>query len=162
MVSILNLLGTVAIPAMTEPFVAKDKFRKGSEIVKFHGFYGNFWDDFLFGFSKIEELRSERVLRYGNLTKSSFRGSIIKELGGEAKAETTLFELYDLFTRQGNGEEGDLLTDGYANIFYVRNISGVLCAVFVFWRDGGWRVRNYSVKYSSSDSTCRRIFFLDY
>ena len=44
--------------------------------------------------------------------------------------------------RQSNG---DLLTNGYANIFYVRDVNGELRAVFVGWGGVGWSVRAYSV-----------------
>lgn len=144
--SILNWLGTTTTSATTEKFVAKDKFRKDSKEVKFYGFYGSFEEDFLSENGKTEEPLSEQKLRYGNLTKNSVDGPIIEELGGEAKAETTLTELHDLLKKQGNDEKGDLLVNGYANIFYIRNTEGVLRAVGLCWGVAGWRVDAGSVE----------------
>jgi len=144
--SILNWLDITTTSATTEKFVAKDKFIKDSKEIKFYGFYGSFEEDFLVGNGKTEEPLSEQELRYGNLTKNSVDSPIIEELGGEAKAETTLTELHNLLRKQGNGEEGDLLTSGYSNIFYTRNTNGVLRAVNVYWDDAGWGVRAYSVE----------------
>ena len=52
-----------------------------------------------------------------------------------------------LTTKQSKGEDGTLLTNGYANIFYVRDAEGELRAVSVNWHAGyrGWRVSAYSV-----------------
>jgi len=144
--SILNWLDITTTSATTEKFVAKDKFIKDSKEIKFYGFYGSFEEDFLVGNGKTEEPLSEQELRYGNLTKNSVDSPIIEELGGEAKAETTLTELHNLLRKQGNGEEGDLLTSGYSNIFYTRNTNGVLRAVNVYWGGGGWNVIAYSVE----------------
>ena len=146
LVQILNWIGTTTISATTEKFVAKDKFRKDSKEVKFYGIWNNFTEWFLSGNGKIEEPIDEKELRYGKLIKSSVDGPIVEELGGEAKAETTLTELHDLLKKQANGEEGDLLTNGYANIFYVKDTSGVLRAVIVGWCDAGWHVDAHSVE----------------
>jgi len=165
LVQILNWIGTTTISATTEKFVAKDKFRKDSKEVKFYGIWNNFTEWFLSGNGKIEEPIDEKELRYGKLIKSSVDGPIVEELGGEAKAETTLTELHDLLKKQANGlkkqangEEGDLLTNGYANIFYVKDTSGVLRAVRVIWRGVGWRVRADSVEYPHDWFVGFRVF----
>lgn len=161
--SILNWLGTTKTSATTKKFVAKDKFTKDSKEVKFYfyGIWNNFTNWFLAGDSKTEEPLGEQELRYGNLIKISADSPIIEELGGEAKAETTLTELYDLLKKQANGEEGVLLiNDGYANIFYIRDTAGVLRAVYVFWHGGdGWCVRAYSVEDSLEWLAGCRVFF---
>lgn len=46
---------------------------------------------------------------------------------------------------QGNGEDGILLTNGYANIFYIRDINGVFWAVRCPWSGDVWYVRATSV-----------------
>jgi len=112
--SVLNFIGTTTTSA-TEKFVANEKFVKDSKEVKFYGIWDNFQKWFLVEDGKTEEPINEQTLRYWNLTKSSVDGPIIEELGGEAKAETTLSELYDLLKKQSKGEEGVLLTNGYAN-----------------------------------------------
>ena len=158
LVQILNWIGTTTISATTEKFVAKDKFRKDSKEVKFYGIWNNFTEWFLSGNGKIEEPIDEKELRYGKLIKYSLDGPIVEELGGEAKAETTLTELHDLLKKQANGEEGDLLTNGYANIFYVKDTSGVLRAVDVHWDDAGWIVAANSVEHPGDWSVGYRVF----
>jgi hypothetical protein len=143
---LIKWLGTTKTSATTEKFVAKDKFCKDSKEVKFHEIWINFISWFLADNSKIKEPISEQELRYGNLTKYSRDGSIINELGGEAKAETTLTELWDQLKKHANGEKNDLLTNRYANIFYIRDTSDALRAVSVIWGDFGWRVVASSVK----------------
>jgi hypothetical protein len=166
LLALIRWLGTTTTSATTEKFVAKDKFRKDSKEVKFYGFFGSFEEDFLVGNGKIEDPLGEQKLRYGDLVKPARdlpaeEGgiAIIPELGGEAKAETALTELHDLLKKQGNGEkEGDLLTDIRANIFYIRNIQGVLRAVGVHWCGGGWVVRAYSTSDPDGWVAGRRVF----
>ena len=71
----------------------------------------------------------DRPSTTGSSHARSVDGPILAELGGEAKAETTLTEVYSLMEAQKNGENGPLLTNGYANIFYVRDVNGALRAV---------------------------------
>jgi hypothetical protein len=161
LIQILNWLGTTTTSATTEKFVAKEKFVKDSKEVKFYGIWDNFTNWFLADDGKIEDPISEQMLRYGNLTTSSVDGLIIEELGGEAKAETTLSELYDLLKKQAKGEAGeagDLLTNGYANIFYIKDTSSVLRAVGVDWFVVGWSVSAFSVENSFDWNAGGRVF----
>ena len=59
---------------------------------------------------------------------------------------------------QGNGEDGILLTNGYANIFYIRDIKGVFWAVGCGWDGGGWRVGAISVEDPRGWDGGRRVF----
>lgn len=138
--SILNWIGTTKTSATTERFVAKNKFVKDSKEIKFYGIGNNFDYWFLSGNSKVEEPLGEQELRYADWIKESLDRPIIKELGGEAIAETTLTELFSLLKKQPKGEDGDLLTNGYSNIFYIKDTEGVLRSVAVLWIDGGWNV----------------------
>lgn len=142
---LLDFIGTVEIPATTEMFVARDKFVRNTDKktrVKISYLGDNFAKQFL---SKIEKSLVGGMLRYGTLRKSSVDSPIIAELGGEQKSETTLAEMFALMERQGNGQRGPLLTNSYANIFYIRDINGVLWAVDCDWDGDGWRVRADSV-----------------
>ncbi len=94
---------------------------------------GNFKSNFL---DKIEEAVAASKLHAYRLKKNSVDGPIITDLGGEEKAETTVAEMVDLMRRQGRGQKGLLLTNGYANIFYIRDSHGVLRAVRCYWRSG--------------------------
>ncbi len=139
---LLVLIGTVGTIRPTE-FVVRNKFKKGGS-VKFYGFWGEFEEYFLGKVEKLAEV-AETTLRYQDLVKNSLDRPIIEALGGEAKAETSAAEICGLLEKQPNGEDGPLLTNGYANIFYVRDVNGVLRAVGVGWSDGGWDVIARSV-----------------
>ncbi len=146
---LLNQIGTLTMSATTVKFIATEKFvvnTTNSARVKISGIGDNFTNWFLADNGKIEELTNEQVLCYANLLKSSVDGPIITELHGEEKAETSLSEMYSLMEKQGNGQNGVLLTsDHVVNIFYIRDARGVLRAVFVRWIVGGWRVVAFEV-----------------
>ena len=148
--SILELVSTVGVAATTSKLVAKEKFvvnTKRNAPVKISYLGDNFTAWFLNGDGKTEDPISEQTLRYHKLRKSSVDGPIIEELGGEAKAETTLSEMFSLMEKQKHGEDGVLLNNGYANIFYIRDNAGVLRAVDVDWFGVGWFVHAISVEF---------------
>ena len=147
--SILELVSTVVVSATTSKFVAKTAFvvnTKRNAPVKISGVWDNFTAWFLSGTGKTEDPITEQALRYHKLRQASVDGPIIQELGGEAKAETTLSEMFSLMEKQKNGEDGVLLNNGWVNIFYIRDQNGVLRAVRVFWDGGGWSVNAHSVE----------------
>ncbi len=88
-----------------------------------------------------KDVATEVNLRYHTLNRRSVDSTIIAELGGEAKAEITRVEFIACLQKQGT-----LLTNGYANIFYVRDTSGVLRTVVVAWYGDGWHVNACSVE----------------
>ncbi len=146
--SILEFVSTVSIPATAGPFVAKEKFVRGTGRKAKIGCLGdNFTAWFLNGDGKTEDPISEQTLRYAKLRKASVDDPIIAELGGKAKAETTLAEMFSLMEKQGKGENGVLLNNNYVNIFYIKDKNDVLRTVHVFWDDGGWGVDASSVEY---------------
>ena len=133
-------VGTTIVAATTTSFVVRDRFvqnTKKNAPVKI-SFVSDYFKDCFY--DKTEEAFGGSTLNYGKLSRSSVDGPIIAELGGEAKAETTVAEVYALMEAQKNGENGSLLTNGYANIFYVRDAKGVLRSVDVYWIDDGWFV----------------------
>ena len=150
--SILELVSTIVVSATTAKLVAKEKFvinTKRNAPVKISYLGDNFKAWFLNGDGKTEDPISEQTLRYHKLRQSSVDGPIIAELGGEAKAETTLSEMFSLMEKQKHGEDGVLLNNGWANIFYIKGSAGVLRAVAVYWDDGRWRVCARSVGHSN-------------
>lgn len=155
---LIRWFGTTTTPPTTEKFVPKDKFRKDSKEVKFYDFCGVFEEDFLSGNGKTERPLGEQELRYGDLIKNSLDSSILEELGGEKKAETTLTGLYDLLEKQAKGSPGVLLTNGDVNIFYIMNKRGVLCAVGVLWHSLGWLVHGSTVLSRDAWSAGYRVF----
>ena len=143
---LLEYINSITNPGTTEKFIARDRFAvntKSDAPVKISYLGDNFKKWFL---GKVEEPFIESALRYGKLRKPSVDASIIAELGGEEKAETTLTELWQALEKQPNGEKGDLLTNGYANIFYIRDVNGVLRAVRARWYGDGWIVFAFSVE----------------
>jgi hypothetical protein len=158
---LLGLVGTVVVPATTAKLVAKDKFVVNTDDgapVKISFIWDNFKVWFLKGGGKIEDPITQQSLRYAKLLKSSVDGQIIAELGGAEKSETTLSEMFSLMEKQKNGEDGVLLTNGYANIFYIKDRNGVLRAVHVRWNGDGWRVYANSIGGPSAWSGGRQVF----
>lgn len=147
--SILELVSTVVVSATTSKFVAKEKFVCDTGLkakVRISYFGDNFTLWFLNGDGKIEDPESVQTLRYHKLRQSSVDGPIIAELGGAEKSETTLSEMFSLMEKQGKGEDGVLLNNGYANIFYIKDGAGVLRTVHVYWGDDGWFVVAFFVE----------------
>ena len=142
---LLEIVGTVTVPATTKMFRAGASFllKQDGGICSYLG--DNFKHWFLEGDGKTEEPIGGQTLRYAKLRKSSKDAPIIDELGSEAKAETTLTEMFFLMEKQKNGEAGALLNNGYTNIFYIKDASGMLRAVNVYWFDDGWRVHANAV-----------------
>ena len=146
--SILKLIGTVTIPGVTEKFVAKDKFVRDighKAKVKISYIGENFTNWFKDKVEDDDSLGGDLVPLV--LTRNDLDNEIIAALGGEDAAEVGLADIWRLMERQANGEQGVLLTNGYANIFYVRDIEGTLRAVRVYWGGSGWRVDATPVGY---------------
>jgi hypothetical protein len=140
---LLILAGAITIkPALK--FIVADNFDRIQELMRYVHVTGDFKGFFL---GKTETMKQgETTLRYHTLNHDLDDNSIVAELGGETKAEASLAEVYALLAVQPNGEHGTLLNDGHANIFYVRDINGVLRWVSVYWEnDRGWIVDAYSV-----------------
>ncbi len=137
---LLSPVTTVKIPA-TGKFFASDHFTTNIKAVKFAWFGDNFKQHFL---HKEEAPQGEVELKVSQLKKDSLDKPILTELGD--KAETNLTSIWELLEKQPNGEQGILLTNGYANIFYVRDSKGVLWAVGVYWDGDGWGVDADSVE----------------
>ena len=136
--ALLVLVATVSVVATTVPFDAAEKFvvnTKADTKVKISGLWSNFETHFL---GKVEPAFGGSELNVQKLLEKSLDKPIIDELGGEAKAETSLTEMFALMEKQGHGQEGTLLTNGWSNIFYIRDVNDVLWAVSCHWSDGGW------------------------
>jgi len=144
---LLEPVSTVTVPAI-ETFGAKEHFkddRSGPVVIGFIG--SNFRRTFLAGEGKIETNITETTLRIHKLVRASVDGPILAELGGEETAETALAQMYELMKAQGQGQKGNLLTNGNANIFYIRDANGTLWAVDCSWHSDNrcWHVHAYSV-----------------
>ncbi|MCX6808660.1 MAG: hypothetical protein NTW50_03255 [Candidatus Berkelbacteria bacterium] len=72
----------------------------------------------------IEPARDAEMLRISRMAKASKFAPIIRELGD--KAATTFGRVWQMIEKQGHGEEGDLLVNGYANLFFIEGTDWVL------------------------------------
>ena len=107
--------------------------------------------------SKIAQSVSAETLRKSRLTKRSLDKPILDELGD--RAVTTLAHLAELLKKQPKGESGDLLVNGYANIFYIEDVKGQLWAVAARWYAGyGWDVYALSVSYPDGWNAVSVVF----
>ena len=128
---LLKLVSTVSLLAIKE-FSAQAHFQVGeTEGVKVGWLGDNFKR--VFG-DKVEKNAAGATLKIHTLLKGSTDTLIIAELGGEAVAETTLAQMWEMLKAQGRGQKGKLLVNGYANIFYIRDAQGTLWAVRCGWR----------------------------
>ena len=133
------ILVTCCLPVVKN-FNASDKFREGETIngVKIWTISSNFVRYFK---KKKEKNIGTTALRIHELRVGSKDLAIISELGGEEIVESSLAHMWEMMKKQGSGEEGDLLVNGYANIFYIKGTDGNLWAVSCDWLAGyGWRV----------------------
>ena len=143
----------IVMPDVTELFVSAHHFTTKNKDVKISYLGPNFekW------FSGMEVAsRAGYVLQSKHLTKSLNDKQIMDELGDSC--ETDLVDIYHLLSLQSNGGDGVLLTNGYANIFYIKDVNGVRRAVSAYWLDGGWGVGARSVEVMSSWLEGRRVF----
>ena len=138
---LLEPVSSSNVPAIKE-FVAKEHFKLGESAgVKISYLGDNFNDHFL---KKREENITEVMLKSFKLTQASLSPPIITALGDNH--ETYLAQLWELLKLQPQGETGILLTNGYVNIFYIRDADGILWAVCVRWFGDGWCVYAGSVE----------------
>ena len=129
---------TVKVPGIAK-FVVKDHLTAVNV-----GWIDKNFDQFFR--NKQEEDVDDITLVVSRLEKDSLDTSILAELGD--RAETSLAHLFALLEKQSKGEQGILLTNGYANIFYIRGTDGNLWAVSANWNsyDGYWDVEASSVE----------------
>lgn len=92
-----------------------------------------------FGEMEVEETVDTAPLTFKKLERDMLDKEILEEW---KPAEVTLADV--LVTMKTNG---NMLKDGWANLFYVKDITGELRTVYVGWRSGsrGWLVSAYSV-----------------
>lgn len=154
--NLLELVAKATVPG-TERFVATDHFKVDTSRkakVKIAFLWGNFRNNFL---EKVEEDVPASELKIHKLLKGSLDAPIISEL--DEKHESYLSDLWAMLEKQPNGEKGDLLTNRYANIFYVRDVKGALWAVLADWGSarGGWSLDALSVEGSGRWRAGRQV-----
>ncbi len=135
---LLERVTTTSVAAI-ESFKSADSFtvdtKKASTRIYYLG------DNFKKHFGRKEEGATESIeIKVHKLLEASLDALIITELAD--KCEITLGQFFYLLSKQGKGESGLLLTNGWANIAYIRDDEGVLWAVSAYWDAGrgGWYV----------------------
>lgn len=139
---------TVIVVPETGRFVARNNFVKGSgprAKVPISGISSNFDNWFLAGDGMIEEPIARTALCSRELRVSSADGSVLAGVGGEARAEIFLSQIYFLMGQQRAGKVGDLLVNRDAggkigNVFFRKDMNGILRIIYVPWWSGGWLV----------------------
>lgn len=133
---------TSALPRAGK-FMASEHFKETASSnagVKISWLGATFRQRFL---QKVEDDESGAILRNFVLRRSSRDAEIIAELS--IPDETKLGDLWCLLTLQPNGESGALLTNAVPNVFYIRDIDGILGAVDAVWGGAGWEIGASSV-----------------
>jgi hypothetical protein len=127
----------VDLPARTMPFDATTFYKTRA------GLY--IWDDFVSRIvsaaQPVESLNQASLYSF-DLARDATDKQIRAELPAEHVFEDTgLFctNLAGMIERQPDSIAGDLINNGYSNIFYVRGKSGVVFAVRVYWFADDWR-----------------------
>ena len=93
----------------------------------------------------VRPTRFHLTLKRRVLSENESEGTMFGKSGSDQYANTLatavdLGQIAGKIDMQWNGEEGELLTDGRANIFPVIGLDGALRVVFVLRRGGRWRV----------------------
>jgi len=134
---LLEKIATVSVPGV-DKFVAKEHIKSANI-----GWMGDKFKKLFL--NKVEEGVKDIVARVDRLKRASCDGPIRAQLGD--RGEVSLAHFFWLIEQQPKGENGKLLTNGYANIAYIRGIDNNLWAVSAFWHsDGGdWDVDAHSV-----------------
>lgn len=155
----------VAVPALTEVFDPKDKFNEDmseTAAVRISGKGSNFESWVL---TAAVEARAGYVLEPHTLISDASDADILQDAERD-DVDTDPAAIHHLVAQQPKGEEGPLLSDGKANIFYVQRkveeqgkIQSVRRVVGVRWRGRGWRFDAGPVPNAYGWRAGDRVFF---
>lgn len=134
----LALRATVAVEA-TISFVVRDFFKMGDN-GQTKIWMSDAFKEKVLAFASSTASSSEVRLDKLELTESMNDSQITVELGSPTpfSIDGFLSHTKGLILKQPKGEKGDLLTNGYANIFYVTGNDGRTFAVDVHWNGRQW------------------------
>src|SRR3989344_3077877 len=153
--ALLKPIGMISLPDLPA-FNAGEKYRLGMTDGMKIGYIGSNFNTH-FGGKKEKNLQSVE-LRIHLLRQRSKDPAIIAELGGEEKVETYLATMFAMMKKQGTGQTGDLLVNGYANIFYIKDDDDTLWAVLCLWAGSSWRVEAPSLSHPCAWPAGRQVF----
>ena len=130
----------IDLPELFKTFNPYEYYRNLGGLYVLDGFTNNI----LSVAKKIKKVPARKIVSY-NLVKASLDAEIRAELPEHhvwEEASEFCAHLAELIDNQPNGKEGDLLSNGSANIFYVRGKGGRVFTVGLYWLadDRRWRV----------------------
>jgi len=137
--ALLAPICSITIPAIP-PFIAADHYKLGTQDGVVIGFVGIRLIQLVSGL--VEAEAPEATLHLQMLQRPAKDPEIIAEFG-EDKAGITFGQMWEVLKAQGEGGEGNLLANGYTNIFYCHSQQGsLLLPVYCFWFSVShyWRV----------------------
>jgi hypothetical protein len=153
-------VGTIDVPATEFRFVARDHFviNTGENVqVEIARFGENFTTRFL---GKVEQPFGGSTLRYGDLSRAAEHDSVIAELGGEERAQTTLVECFScMLTHAQENKKNNTVPDRRSHVFYVPDINEVICAVDFRWYDDGCHMYAYPTSIADKWPEGTRIYY---
>jgi hypothetical protein len=120
-------------------------FNKKNGRVKIYGWGTNFETWFR---GKTEEAVVPTPLQVYTLTQGAGDADIVAELGGKEAVEAAMADFWAQLVLQGNGEPGNLLVDGRANILYAEDRGEVFRVVGARCYSDGWRFDAYEFPYA--------------
>jgi len=143
--SVLGTPSKITLPAIDNPVDPKRFFKTGQGLYM----WNDFTDRILSVTKEVKSLPAMEISSF-SLLKSATYAEIRNELPeGHVWQDTSAFcgHFAGLLEKQKNGEEGILLNNSYANIFYVVGKNSEVFTVRVGWYSGAreWRVDAYTV-----------------
>jgi len=155
--ALLEPITIVSLPG-AEAFSVKEKFAIGMQDGVEIGWHGGDFKEYFLGKNEIDvPAQQPRVHKLRRMSKDA---PIIAELGGEELVAINLATMFELMKKQGTGQTGDLLVNGYANIFYIKDDTGTFWAVDCVWSsdDGFWLVGAYPITRRSGWDADSQVF----
>src|SRR5689334_5853444 len=86
---------------------------------------------------KNEQAAEGCAVQWLELQNNASNSMILEAAAG---AETLLSEVYWLMLQQPSGEAGPLATNGWGNIFFVKDAADQLRAVYIHWCEDSWSI----------------------
>jgi len=124
---LIKPVGKSTVPARTKPFNAAEFYQTGTGLYV----YDTFADRLDLNTRKTVDSAPERPYVASLLKANAYDNDIRKEL--PETHLSTLEDIAGLIEAQPGGKSGFLLSNGYANVFYVEGKNGEVFAVSVTW-----------------------------
>lgn len=153
-----DIVCTAFIEPDIEPFIARDHFiigDKPSGELKIAFLSQDFRNLFV---PKVEGPFMGKNLCGYKIVSNAIVASKLSNFNNPQSIVITLREAFIMLRRQWDGGEGDLLVDGRANIFYIRDINSEVRPVFAFWTVQGWVFYTIAIIYPIAWYVGHRIF----